>query len=175
MCKFDALGWVWLPVVIGSRSVKLRCVVVDNLKEKLIIGLPGLSFLGASVNFATGDVRISCRRRKKVEDGITMAKKKEKLHEDHALVRDARTKCEEFKDTAEFNAVPKKKGPESDESEESVEVCIKSQLLEQAKDLASRKQAVDESRDEDKVKYQTKRRKRRMMSLFLDAEGRKIR
>ena len=34
--------WFWLPVVIGSRSDKLRCVVVEGLTEKLIIGLPGL-------------------------------------------------------------------------------------------------------------------------------------
>ena len=83
--KTGVLGMVWLPVVIGSRSDKLRCVVVKDLSEELVIGLPGLSFLGASINFATGDVRISRRRRK---NGNTMAKESDELLKGQALVRD---------------------------------------------------------------------------------------
>jgi len=87
--KAGAIGMVWLPVVIGSRSEKLRCEVVENLKEKLIIGLPGLSFLGVKIDFATGDVRIGHRRKKKVEKVKTTVKKDaELLKKDGELVRE---------------------------------------------------------------------------------------
>jgi len=117
------VGMVWLPVVIGSKAEKLRCVVVDGLVEKLIIGLPGLSFLGASINFATGDVRISGCRGKKVER-FTVAVKSDELHECQALVIDANMKCRES-------------------SPEGKNVCAKDQLSEQVKGLAGKVESRD--------------------------------
>jgi len=143
--RFGALGVVWLPVVIGSRSDKLRCVVVDGLVEKLIIGLPGLSFLGASVNFATGDVRIQRRRRKKVE-GDALAKKGGETHEVHALVRDAEMKCKRSKGIKCSRVEPSKKSPGRNKE------CIKKQSSEQVKDLAGKDGLHDDDRDIDKHK-----------------------
>ena len=123
-----AVGMVWLPVVFGSRAEKLRCVVVDGLTKELIIGLPGLSFLGASINFATGDVRI-CRRGRKV-DGCTMAVKSDELHECQALVRDAKMKCTES-------------------SPEGKNVCAKGRMSEQVKGLAEKVESRDVVRGKD--------------------------
>jgi len=111
------VGMVWLPVVFGSRVEKLRCVVVDGLTKELIIGLPGLSFLGVSINFATGDVRI-CRRGRKV-DGCTMAVKSDEMHECQTLVRDVKLKCTES-------------------SPEGNKVCTKDRMSEQVKGLAEK-------------------------------------
>jgi len=126
------VGMVWLPVVIGSRVDKLRCVVVDGLTEELIIGLPGLSFLGASINFATGDVRIS-RRGRKVE-GCTTAVKGDKMHDDHTLVRGAKIECTEL----------------SPEDEKRKSVCTKRLMLEQVKDLAGKVKPRDDDDDRGK-------------------------
>jgi len=122
------VGMVWLPVGFGSRAEKLRCVVVDGLSEELIIGLPGLSFLGAGINFATGDVRI-CRHGRKV-DGCTTAVKSDELHEGQALVRDAGMKCTES-------------------SPEGKNGCTKSRMSEQVKDLAGKAKPRDDVRSGD--------------------------
>jgi len=127
-----ALGMVWLPVVIGSRAEKLCCLVVDGLTEELIIGLPGLSFLGASINFSTGDVRIGRRRRKNVE-GCTTVKKYEEVHDDHVLVREVEMKCTESKGTTKSKVVPVKKSPEGEVNRKE---CIKNQVKKRVKDLA---------------------------------------
>lgn len=97
-------AWVWLPShICFSRSVKLRCAAVQNLKEKL-------HYWVAWVSQCQLLLRGECTHQLPY-DGITIAKKrKEKLHEDYALVRDTRMKYKEFKDiTEEFDAVPKKK------------------------------------------------------------------
>ena len=123
------VGMVWLPVVFGSRAEKLRCVVVDGLTEKLIIGLPGLSFLGACINFATGDLRICCHGSK--VEGCTTAVKSDELHEGQALVRDAEMKCTES-------------------SPEGRNVCTKSRMSEQVKDLARKVKPCDDGVDRGK-------------------------
>jgi len=146
--KSDARGMVWLPVVIGSRSEKLRCVVVKDLKEKLVIGLPGLSFLGASINFATGDLHVDRRRRKKVE-GDTMARRKDELHEDCTLVREAKTKCTKSVDTSRSRVVSSKKSPEGGVSKKE---CIRTGSLEQVKDLAVKENEHVNERGKDKCK-----------------------
>jgi len=102
--KSGAIGMVWLPVVIGSRSEKLHCVVVKDLKEKLIIGLAGMSFLGMCINFATGDVRIAPRRRKKIDvvkDQTAEGRKTVELHEDCVLVRQAQRRRADKNDSTE--------------------------------------------------------------------------
>jgi len=147
--KSDACGMVWLPVVIGSRSEKLRCVVVKDLKEKLVIGLPGLSFLGASINFATGDLLVDRRKRKKVGGG-TMVRRKDEVHEDCTLVREAKTKCTQSIDTSKSRDVSsKKKSPEDDVSKKK---CIRKESLEQVKDLAVKEKEHVGNRGEDKCK-----------------------
>ncbi len=118
------VGMVWLPVVIGSRADKLRCVVVDGLTEELIIGLPGLSFLGASINFATGDVSI-CRHGRKFE-GCATAVKSDILHVDHELVR-ARIKYMES-------------CPDGEKS-----VCTKNPMSEQVKNLAEKERPREDT------------------------------
>jgi len=148
--RLGARGMVWLPVVIGSRSDKLRCVVVEGLTEKLIIGLPGLSYLGASIDFTTGDVRIGHRGRKKVK-GNTMAKNSDELHEDHVLVRDAKMKCKESRDAVTSKDVSSKKGHDEKRKE-----CTKSQVSEQVKDLAVKD---EELRDADRVKVPNQKKK----------------
>jgi len=143
--RLGACGVVWLPIVIGSRSEKLRCVVVEGLTEKLVIGLPGLSFLGASINFATGDVRIGRRRRRKVDGSCsTMAKRSDEVHEDHALVRDAMMKCTKSKDMTVPKVVSSKASPEERKE------CIKAKVPEQVKDLAGKKGLHDEGRGKSK-------------------------
>ena len=143
--RLGALGVVWLPIVIGSRSDKLRCVVVEGLTEKLIIGLPGLSFLGVSVNFATGDVRIHRRRRKKIEDNTLAKKGSDELHEGHELVRDTEAKCKKPKNTTCSRAMS------SDmKSPESRKECTEKQLLKQVKDLARKEVLHDDDRSKEK-------------------------
>ena len=126
---------------------------MEGLTEKLIIGLPGLSYLGASIDFATGDVRISHRGRKKVK-GNTMARNSDELRKDHALVRDAKMKCKESKDAVTSKDVSSKKGPEG--SDERRKECTKSQLSEQVKDLAVKD---EELRDADRVKVPNQKKK----------------
>jgi len=128
------VGMVWLPVVIGGMAEKLRCVVIDGLTEKLVIGLHGLSFLGASINFSTGDVLISGGRGKKVE-GLTMAEKSDELHKSQNLVREAGLKCGESDETS----------PE----EMRLEVCTKSQISEQVNGLAEKGKSRDDVRNKD--------------------------
>jgi len=142
--KVGALGMVWLPVVVGSRADKLHCVVVAGLTEKLIIGLPGLSFLGASVNFATGDVRV-CRRRRKKVGGCATARNCEELRDDHGLVRDMKLKRTELEGTAESKVVSGMEGPECGVGRKK---CIKDRFQVQVKDLAGKKEVrVDDLND----------------------------
>jgi len=155
--RLGARGVVWLPVVIGSRADKLRCVVVDGLTEKLIIGLPGLSYLGASVNFSTGDVRISRRRRRRKGEGCATAKMSDEVHEDCELVRDARMKCMESEGATELGVVPRK-SPEKE--------CTKSLLPVQVKDLAGRGGSRDNDghSKEDPQKPNQKKKKEALVS-----------
>ena len=45
-----ARGTTLVPVRIGKKKTKLRCVGVENLRMKMIIGFPGLRDLGLSMD-----------------------------------------------------------------------------------------------------------------------------
>ena len=46
-------GTTLVPVRIGKKKTDLRCVAVENLGMKLIIGFPGLRDLGLSTDLKT--------------------------------------------------------------------------------------------------------------------------
>ena len=50
MKPISVRGTALVPVRIGKEKTKLRCVAVENLSMKLIVGFPGLRDLGLSMN-----------------------------------------------------------------------------------------------------------------------------
>ena len=133
------VGMTWLPVVIGLRSEKLRCVVVENLGEKLIIGLPGMSFLGMKIDFATGDVRIGHRsKRRKVKD-VTTVEDEDVLLQNQDLVKETKIK------EAVSEKVTKVKVEQSSNQGSKMKPHTPSQVLEQAKKLKNGKKLQEMS------------------------------
>ena len=139
---------------------------MEGLTEKLIIGLPGLSFLGARIDFATGDVRVSRRRKKKV-DGISTAERNDEMHLDQALVRGAKTGCMESKDTTKLRAVSSKRSPEGEVNKKG---CTESQLPRQVEDLAKKDELRDKGHEKN-VKKPNQTKKENSLSGLGRKEG----